>query len=725
MEIRIISSHYFWYIIITLIGAAVGIWSYRSSFPPLGEFKRILLAAIRTAMVILIGILLIEPLLNLYSTKTIEPELAVMVDVSKSMGVKDGSASRIAQVKELVGQQLSGIKDKYSIFAFSSDIAESGNLPGEEAISGDATSIAEALTELGRRDDFDKYRAIILATDGRQNLGEDPVEEAAKLGIPVYTLTVGERIDEKNLAIDNIIYPAIAYSGVDFRAEAEVSANGLATGKSRLILRRGSSNEGDKAFDIPQENRTARVTFDIKAPDPGNYEYTLSAPIFEGESNKVDNERLFAVRVLKNKLKILLISSGLDWEYKFAKQILGQFEEFDVDAVYPEAGGRYSDPGTPQGLDGLKKYDLIFIVNSSPSELKISNVDLKKYLGDGGSLIYLAGFDAPNDIRMFEDILPIKTTGVRIQNSEYFFEPSPLRKQHAAILVDDDPDQSLRIWHSFPPFACLLDNVEPTGEVLLEAGISARDSMLARKSPADGNIADPLLTVGKSGKGRVAAITGFPWWRSYFGSIKNEHLASAMSQFWRNLVRWSVSTDDLRNFRIITDRRVYRLGDPIVFTGYLYDESNRPKSGALVSLRVNADGDRSLIKDVVMPQVSDGIYSGQMKTLPPGHYEFKGLALAYGDTLGKADGAFTVESFSIEMASTAPDYNLTRRLSESTGGKAYTAESIGQFSQDLKLEPYTRENQASIRPFGMPALLVILVAGLCLEWALRKRFRLP
>ncbi|OGC91700.1 MAG: hypothetical protein A2W25_06870 [candidate division Zixibacteria bacterium RBG_16_53_22] len=724
MEIQIISNYYFWYILVTLIGLGVGIASYRRSFPPLGKLKRIVLATIRAVMIALIGILLIEPLLNVRSTTTINPKLAVLVDISRSMSTKDGTVSRSAQAGELIGRQLAGIKDSYKIFEFSSGLSETGSLPEEEAMSGDATSIANALAELGRRDDFKDFGAVMLVTDGRQNLGDDPVEIGAGLGLPIYTLTVGERVDEKNLAIDNVIYPAVAYSGANFRVEAELSANGLIPGKSRLTLRQGSKAAADKAFDIPQENRKVRVAFDVKAPEPGNYEYTLSAPVFEGEANKVDNERLFAIRILRNKLKLLLISSGLDWEYKFARQMLGKFEEFEVDAVYPESGARFSEPGTPQGVDGLEKYDVILMVNSSPVDLRISTVDLKKYLGEGGSLIYLAGADAANDIRLFEGILPVKTSGARLDNGEFFFEPSPTRKQHAAIMMDEDPDASLRIWHSYPPFTSILMNIEPTGVVLLEAGVTARDSALTLKMLPRGTVR-PVLTVGSSGKGHVAAITGFPWWRSFFGSVNNQRLASAMPEFWRNLVKWSAATEEMRNFRIITDRKVYRLGEPIRFTGYLYDESNRPRNGALVSLRINARDDPATIKDVVLPQVDNGIYSGDMASFPSGRYGFKAFAAAFGDTLGKTDGDFAVESFSLEMASTAPDYNLTRRLSEGTGGKTYTAENIGNFSQDLKLEPYAQESQASLRPFGMPAVLTVLVIGLCLEWALRKRFRLP
>jgi hypothetical protein len=726
MEIRIISNYYFWYLILALAGVVVGIISYRQTFPPLNRLWKTILSALRAVMIILIGILIIEPILNLYSTQTINPRLAVLIDISGSMGVRDGSSSRISYAAEMVSRQLDQISGKYRLFEFSTGLAEADRMPSESDLSGDATSIANALEDFKNHSDNADFGAILLVTDGRQNLGDDPLSEASALNIPIHTLTVGQRVEEKNLAIENIIYPAVAYSGVNFNVEADISANGMERGKSRLIMRLGTKGVADKQFDLPEENRKVRINFDIQAPEPGNYEYSLSTPVFDGEANRVDNERLFAVRVLKNRLKVLLISSTLDWEYKFARQMIEQFDEFELDAVYPELGGRFSDPGIPQGLDGLKKYDVVFMVNSSPPDVRISNIDLKKYVDEGGSLIYVAGFDSPNDLRLFETLLPVKGSNVQIEHGEYFYEPSPTRKQHAAILLDDDPDASRRTWRSLPPFSTLLGNLEPTGEVLLEAGMSSRDSLLTRKKSVDGKTdVRPVITVGPHGNGKTIAITGFPWWRSYFGTINNERLSGAFPEFWRNLIKWSAATDDMKNFKIVSDREVYRLGEAVRLTGYLYDESNRPRNGAFISLTIISDADPSIVKDAVLPQIDNGIYSEQVTSLPAGHYKYKAIATAYGDTLGTTDGEFSIESFSLEMASSAPDYNLTRRISDGTGGKAYTFENIGNFAADLKLEPFEQENQASIRPFGMPLLLAILILGLCLEWGLRKRFRLP
>lgn len=726
MEIEILSHHYIWYILIAAIGITVGILSYKSSFPPLGRAARIFLAALRTLTIVLIGIFLIEPLLNLYSREVYTPQVAVVFDVSKSMGIDEGERSRLQDAQTALNKVLSETKAELRYFDFSGKLLETGRLPQEPDPAGDATSIANALDDLNNRKDIDRYGAVILATDGRQNLGEDPLKTAEKMKLPIFTLTVGRTTSEKNLAIDNMIAPAIAYSDAQFRVDVEMAASGLPPGKSKIFLKQGSKLVAEKSFDLPQENRRVRVSFDIKAPAPGNYEYALSSPILEGESNKVDNERFFAVKTLKNKAHILLASSLLNWEYKFLKQSLGQYEEFDVAAVYPEAAGNFASPGLPQGIEALKKYDVIIILDSAPSELRISQDILKKFIQDGGSFIYLAGDRAVGNARSFGGILPLKFDSPKTADGEYFVEPSALRKQHAAVLLNDDPDESLRIWRSLPPLDAVLTGITPAGEVLLEA--SAGKSSQAGATPAGAKPTPatyPILTVSSMGQGKVAAITGYPWWQGYFGSARDSQNQTAIPDFWRNLVRWAMATDQIQNFKIVTDQKVYRLGEPVRLTGYLYDESNRPRNGAYVGVSISPQGEETWVKEVVLPPADNGIYSEMVSSLPPGRYDFRASATSYGDTAGKTTGGFAIESYSLEMVSSAPDYNLTRRLAEATGGVAYTSENIDRLPQDLKLEPREKENQASVKPFGMPLLLIVLLAGLCLEWALRKRFRLP
>ena len=126
-----------------------------------------------------------------------------------------------------------------------------------------------------------------------------------------------------------------------------------------------------------------------------------------------------------------------------------------------------------------------------------------------------------------------------------------------------------------------------------------------------------------------------------------------------------------------------------------------------------------------MTRSGQGIYNGRLESVAPGKYRFEAVALSYGDTLGRTSGEFTIEEYSLEMTSSSPDYNLTGRIAEVTGGKAYTRENFSGFAENLVLEPHVETRLSLIRPFGTTSILIIILAGLCIEWGLRKRFRLP
>jgi|GEM_PF-1590174 len=714
MEILILSKNWYWFLILTVAGLSVGIYSYRRSYPPLSKLWRILLATFRGIATLLLGLLLIEPLISSRSDRTVKSRLAVLIDDTSSMGIKTDDISRIELADSLLTRELHDVNYRYDFYNFSDAENESNVFPKVEDLSGDATSISGAFKIVESSKNFYEYGALLLVTDGRNNLGSDPVDQAANLNIPVHTLTVGEEVAENNVSISGLIFPSVAYGGDRFKIEAEISGRGLNDGKSRLLIKRGDEILESKAFDVPSEGRTTKIEFEIEAADPGNIEYRISTPILENETETADNERIFMVRVLKSKVNVFLGASSLNWEFKFIKQALKQFEEFSVDAVYPETPGRFSAPGVPRGLSGLNGYDVVIFVNCSPGELRISIDDLKNYLAEGNSMVYVAGNDFRANVRQFGELLPLEARNISIVEDEFFFQPLHGYRQHSAISLSEDPDESDRLWGSFPPLSAIATGISSRGETLMEGRSATRRS-----------VAYPVLTTAKFEKGRVTAITGFPIWRSYFGSANIDGLSDLIPRFWKNLLRWTSSTETDEKFKIFTDRKVYRLGEPVNFTGYLNDESNSPKNGALITISIRPEGERLKFKDAVLAQTDKGIYKGELESPGAGNYEFEATALSYGDTLGTYSGEFTVESFSLEMASSAPDYGLTKRIAEITGGTAYNIDNIDGFSDNLKLSPYVETELSQVRIFGMPAVLAIILILFCIEWGLRKKFRLP
>jgi hypothetical protein len=460
MEIQILADYWFWYALLAIAAAGLGLFSYRTSYPPIKTVWRAFLAVIRTIAIIILGIILLEPLINMFSTSTVQPKLAVLFDNSKSMEISLGDKTRLGIARASTDSLLNQLKLPFDTYLFSSDLKNIEALPDKVDSLGDATSISRALQSFFTQSDLEQYGAMLMVTDGNQNLGQDPIDQALKLNMPISTFTVGNKIKEINLTIENIDFPPVAYAGDNFTINVEI--------RSKIDLKLGNNIIVSKTFDIPEDGRIINVPLEGQITEPGNIELSISAPAFTDETNLSDNNRTFLMRILKSKVKILLGTASLNWDFKFIKQSLDKFDEFEIDAIYPEGAGRYSKPGPPNGLDGFKKYDVVILVNCGPRALRVTPSDLKQYVSNGGSLVYLPGSDFISDYQSYGDLLPFEFKNPGFYESEYFISTSTLKRQHSVVLLDENPDISDNLWRSMPPVSFIITGAYPSGELLLE-----------------------------------------------------------------------------------------------------------------------------------------------------------------------------------------------------------------------------------------------------------------
>jgi hypothetical protein len=169
MELSILSGFWYFYLLLTVAAAAVGVYYYRRSYPPLSKVRRFSLAILRGIATLLLGILLLEPLINIQSDRVTKSRLAVLVDDSPSMGIAAGNLPRIQLADSLISQALSEAGGGYDIFTFSGGADKTKKLPGTGDLSGDATSISKALRSIETVRNFSDYGALLLVTDGRHN----------------------------------------------------------------------------------------------------------------------------------------------------------------------------------------------------------------------------------------------------------------------------------------------------------------------------------------------------------------------------------------------------------------------------------------------------------------------------------------------------------------------------------------------------------------------------
>jgi len=228
----------------------------------------------------------------------------------------------------------------------------------------------------------------------------------------------------------------------------------------------------------------------------------------------------------------------------------------------------------------------------------------------------------------------------------------------------------------------------------------------------------PVLTGGLFERGKIAAMTGYPWWPRYFRPGSSSPDAKHMEKFWGNLVRWLVVREDLERFNLAPDKIVYKLGEPVSFAATVFDDNYNLLSGVRIEV-VIADSSGAQ-RELQLTGRKPGQYDGTFGSPAAGKYNYDTYAIIDNDTLAVKSGSFIVESFGLEMENPSANFALMEQIAAVTGGKSYTPDNFNQFTKDLKLNIKKSEVFTEHRLTGNIYILLVIILLFALEWGIRK-----
>ncbi len=143
--------------LLALIAAAI--LFYRYTLPPLPGKKRFLLSALRAlALCLLLGILF-EPVLRSITTTEQPPIVAMLVDVSQSMSIHDGTGDRSGQLFQFIHQKnLIPPQTQIEYFPFAENLhPPQSALRDTFPLEGEVTNISDASCSIKRSVEPSEY----------------------------------------------------------------------------------------------------------------------------------------------------------------------------------------------------------------------------------------------------------------------------------------------------------------------------------------------------------------------------------------------------------------------------------------------------------------------------------------------------------------------------------------------------------------------------------------
>ena len=756
------------------------VWLYRRERRAgAGRGLRAALAVGRCAVLLGLAAVWVEPVIATYIVRSVSGRVAVVVDGSASMSVRDsdpvalpaaGADAAPTRFEHVLARLTAGDGDwlrrlqernELSLYVFGDDALPVA-LPG---VVGESDSVLDALdsvrptrahTDIGRAlatvlDDLgdSPIAGVVLISDGGVNRGTtvpEMVAQARRFKAPLYTVGIGSPREPPNLRITNVAAPGTVPPADPFEVRVELAAAGVASGEVEVELTaepvgsvEAAQRVASRRVTLGEDALGAPLLFEVSPPAPGEYLYRARVAALPGEAIDADNVRETTVLVLDERLRVLVVAGGPSFEYRYVTPLLTRDKSIDVSCWLQSADSDAIRDGDtriehlPRRPEELFDYDVVLLLDANPTELDASwAVTLRRWVDElGGGVLVQAGphfatrFMRDARLQDLVSILPVTPdpdADVRLNTQgTYRLRPWPIQLPEAAVAhplvsLHAEPDTNRAIWQALPGVWWHLP-------VLRAKPVAT--VLLEHGGGAQQNQYGPavLMATQPVGAGRVTFL-GFSstWrWRATTEPVFN--------RFWVRLVRYLAQARrqaPSKRGSITLDRETFSVGDYVKIEARLLDDAYNPAQTSEVAATLESPGEAR--EEFVLEAITEraGWYAGRLLL------RREGPAVIRVPLPTTAEGAGSPASLAKRLRVQRPDVEMRALrlrtdvlapLAEQTGGEYCTLEDIDRLPELVRKATERKAPQrAAVQPlWDRNWVLLVLAALLTVEWTVRRR----
>jgi hypothetical protein len=504
-----------------------------------------------------------------------------------------------------------------------------------------------------------------------------------------------------------------------------------------------------------------RMAFDR----PGYYEVRVQArlpePAAREDGKREDDVAVHLLHVVDQRIRVLLADYTLRHESWFLKNLLVResahpgdprrvdaqvfIQRFDPEVKQPSGKGVPPLRAFPSTRAEIFAYDVIILGDVAWRELASTEERsreilglLREFVAEGGGLALVAGVDRNPTAFLdtpLQDVLPILA-----RSNDRAVEPSSARafrlapteegKSHPilSVLPEATPEAVDRLWRERDGWDWYWmyhapGGLKPGAYALARVhGVSSPEFRDERQEPL------PVFAAMSYGKGRVFFSAIDQIYR-----IRKEHGDAYYGAFWDETIRWLATYRFLggnRRFKIFTDKPQYFVGDVARITVLALDADYRPLAGASLSgVQVeDPDGNPLLRTPDAQPRAdpeAPGEFDTTVRLLRSGRYRI------WVDPPDRSSGSRAEATIEARFATkedqdTLPDHATLGAVARRTGGSGphppWDLERLAREMPERATERVLDRQEVSL--WDRSWVLLLAVALLGVEWALRKRFQM-
>jgi len=681
--VSIITEYPSWFLIFCLLaGLGYSFFLYHKRNPDLNKFVHYSLFALRFAIVSLLCLFLLGPLLKSTSTYTEKPIVIIAADNSASIAKNKDSVfykrEFPAQLKDLAAQ----LGDKYEVrfVKFASDVQEDTSLN----YSGKETNISALLAEIRGSYEGKNLGALVLASDGLYNTGNNPLYEAEKNNFPIYTLALGDTLLQKDALIKKVSNNQTAYIGNQFPVEVQVQASDLKGMDATVSILQDGKKLAEQAVKYASLHHSAVLNFLITAGKAGLQRYEAVVSVAEGEQNKNNNRASFVVDVIDKREKILILANAPHPDVNALKQAIEGNQSYEVEVKLAE---NFSS--------SFKPYSLVIL----------HQLDGKNFLQE--KLIAELSKHKTSEWQFARGIFWAFPSLKRGSSSNRINEVVPVYNQGFSLFtISNDLKNYIK---EFPAVLCPLQSYTT----------SAGTISLLNQQIGQVQTENPLLLFADDQGRKTALFLGNGLWRWRLRDHADHENTNLFDELVQKTVQYLSVKADKSFFKVYT-RRIINENEAVEFDAEVFNPSYELITEPEVSMVITDEAKKQFTYTFSKNQKG---YHLNVGNFPPGNYTYRSQ-VKINNQVFEQTGGFTVKPMLAEFTGLVADHALLYNISRKTGGQLFYPRQMAGLQKKLldneDLKTLVHEQKEVNDLINKKGLFFILLVFLSIEWFVRK-----
>jgi len=771
-----------------IIAALVGVvilasFLYRRSRGLPGRIHFGLLVA-RLVVLCLVVLALFEPTAVIERTREAKRRLAVLIDVSESMSIKDqrkrpedvveaavvlgvlpesaakdanraaimlgtkqreaiAAASRVDLAGSMLSQSARPVFESlgrdldigYYVFGTTLRMLGEGEGKATNTLSGllaeeTGTSIADSLQSVAGSHRGVPLAGIVLLSDGLDTSSrrvETVLQDLGVHGIPVYPVPIG-LADPDDVSIRNIVMQEVAFPGDKVPIRVQIRSKGYEKRSASMTVRLNRRTVARRRIQFAGGLQFEDIFFNVDLHRKGAASVEIAIEPFSDEVTAENNVVERSVRIVNERINVLCIEGSPRWEYRYLRAMLKRDPRINATFIATRAGPAIARNSLeyiarfPERREEAFKYDLVIL----------GDVDADFFTGDeflrleelvrdrGGSLLMLGG----------ARFLPTSYSGTPVEKMlPVRFEPEGEWEDvddavHPVLTAEGRSSLVMTLEMNQEENDDIWSRVAPLDRVPPVIGPRPGATVLATLSDTRARFDQyPLVAWQRYGTGKCMFIGTDRMWLLRFKTGDKYHW-----RVWSQCIQFltlSRLMGEHKRIRLETDRATYPVDGQVQLYAHLLDDRFEPimQSGFEVSvLPLDAPGSKPQ-RVVLRPDAgSPGLYEGFFSPTRSGRYRVEANS---GDRPLSNTTEFQATDVEPEMENTDMQIERLRRIAELSGGRCLSMLEVKNLPSLLNLERHETTYVINMPLWDSGWIVALLVALMGAEWIVRRRYDLP